>query len=223
MVIPTTHMAFTGYLPCRHLSIQVSVTWVSKCVHTYLIRTSHTPNVQLVPVVSMVSVSMLTYPPNLKITLIITKNGTLTFGMRADYSVKCSMRRERTGILSSNICRSAVNMPHFFPTGKSLPICIDLRGSRSEVGGAGGGKLFCLPEVNWCEVVKNNLPEFAQCQHVEIIYWNYVHCRLPNIILLKFCPPEITQCRVVEILSAWGYTVRRCRNSVCRKLPRVVL
>ena len=40
---------------------------------------------------------MRTYPPNLKITLVINKNGSLAFGMRGGYFVKKKSLKERNG------------------------------------------------------------------------------------------------------------------------------
>ena len=82
---------------------------------------------------------MPTYPPKVKITLIINNNSSLAFGMGVDYFVKSSLRKEKARNFMF-IYLSERGQPNpIFPTTKSPRICIDLRGSL--IGGWGGGKL----------------------------------------------------------------------------------
>ena len=125
----TVHLAFTSYLPCKHLSVQSSV--INGYQNVFILissGTNLTPNVQSVSVVCMQeNLGKPTYPPNLKIMPIINKNGLLVFGIYIDYCGRSSLKERKAWNFRFKYLSEHGQPTPIFQTLKSPWICIDLR------------------------------------------------------------------------------------------------
>ena len=102
----TKHLVSTSYFPCRHLPVLSSLSShisQSSVIHGYEnvfmhinTRTNQTPKVRLVGVVCMWgNLGKPPYLPNLKITLIISKNSSLDFGIQVDYFARSLLEKRK--------------------------------------------------------------------------------------------------------------------------------